>query len=130
MKSAILTTLMLVAVSSQPVLAAQCQYGACNVGSDAGSGVLLSVAQTDKDMVLKRLNDASNASESMSKRMDGYLNNDKLKVNTDSTRKGPGNSISTPADELAPVRQLKAIRPELVLYPLSQPVITFNERMA
>ncbi|ENR9964088.1 hypothetical protein ACEXTD_003074 [Salmonella enterica] len=130
MKSAILTTLILVAVGSQPVFAAQCQFGSCNANTAASSELLISAAQTDKDQVLKKLNDVSSASDAMSKRVESYLNNDRLKVNTDSTRKGPGNEIVKPTDELAPVRQLKAIRPELVQNPITQPVIAFYERLA
>lgn len=130
MKSAILTTLMLVAVGSQPVFAAQCQFGACNAETPTSSELLVSAAQTDIDVVSKKLNDASSTSRAMSKRVESYLNNDKLKVNTDSTRKGPGNEIAQPTDELAPVRQLKAIRPELVQNPISQPVVAFYERLA
>ncbi|EFR0233293.1 hypothetical protein HZM05_002858 [Salmonella enterica] len=130
MKSAILTTLMLVAVGSQPVFAAQCQFGSCNADTAASSELLVSAAQTDKDAVLKKLNDASSPSDAMSKRVESYLNNDSLKVNTESTRKGPGNEIVKPTDELAPVRQLKAIRPELVQNPITLPVIAFYERLA
>nr|WP_260630557.1 hypothetical protein [Pseudomonas aeruginosa] len=50
--------------------------------------------------------------------------------NTDSTRKGPGNTTIRPTDELAPTRQLKVIRPELVKNPDSQLVVAFNERLA
>ena len=130
MKSAILTTLMLVAVGTQPVFAAQCQFGSCNADIEASSELLVSAAQTDKDAVLKKLNDASSPSDAMSMRVESYLNNDRLKVNTDSTRKGPGNGIVKPTDELAPVRQLKAIRPELVQNPITQPLVAFYERMA
>ncbi|AWF56114.1 hypothetical protein CSC12_6242 (plasmid) [Klebsiella michiganensis] len=35
-----------------------------------------------------------------------------------------------PTDELAPVRQLKVIRPELVQNPITQPLVAFYERMA
>ena len=126
MKSAILTTLMLVAVGSQPVFAAKCQFGAC----DASSEILVSAAQTDKDAVLKKLNDATSRSDVMSKRFESYLSNDRLKVNTDSTKKGPSNEIAKPRDELAPVRQLKAIRPELVQTPIFQPIVAFYERLA
>ena len=62
--------------------------------------------------------------------MESYLGNKKLKVNTDSTRKGPGNTTIRPTDELAPTRQLKVIRPELVKNPDSQLVVAFNERLA
>ncbi|STN25022.1 Uncharacterised protein [Escherichia coli] len=54
MKSAILTTLMLVAVGSQPVFAAKCQFGACDADTVASSEILVSAAQTDKDAVLKK----------------------------------------------------------------------------
>lgn len=130
MKSAILTTLMLVAVGSQPVFAAQCQFGACNADTVANSKLQVSAAQTDNDAVLKKLNDATSPSDVMSKRFESYLSNDRLKVNTDSTRKGPSNEIAKPTDELAPVRQLKAIRPELVQTPIFQPVVAFYERLA
>ncbi|MEA4036299.1 hypothetical protein VBJ03_23980, partial [Enterobacter hormaechei] len=82
MKSVILTTLMLVAVGTQPVFAAQCQFGSCNADIEASSELLVSAAQTDKDAVLKKLNDASSPSDAMSKRVESYLNNDRLKVNT------------------------------------------------
>ena len=119
MKSAILTTLMLVAVGSQPVFAAKCQFGACDADTVASS-----------DAVLKKLNDATSRSDVMSKRFESYLSNDRLKVNTDSTKKGPSNEIAKPRDELAPVRQLKAIRPELVQTPIFQPIVAFYERLA
>lgn len=54
MKSVILTTLMLVAVGTQPVFAAQCQFGSCNADIEASSELLVSAAQTDKDAVLKK----------------------------------------------------------------------------
>ncbi|TAD40777.1 hypothetical protein DBZ78_23200 [Salmonella enterica subsp. enterica serovar Brancaster] len=63
MKSAILTTLMLVAVGSQPVFAAKCQFGACDADTVASSEILVSAAQTDKDAVLKKLNDATSRSD-------------------------------------------------------------------
>ncbi|ECT2707686.1 hypothetical protein DY920_19930 [Salmonella enterica subsp. enterica serovar Derby] len=130
MKSAILTTLMLVAVGSQPVFAAKCQFGACDADTVASSESLVSAAQTDKDAVLKKLNDATSRSDVMSKWFESYLSNDRLKVNTDSTKKGPSNEIAKPRDELAPVRQLKAIRPELVQTPIFQPIVAFYERLA
>ncbi|HAX7125675.1 TPA: hypothetical protein JTN94_002420 [Escherichia coli] len=126
MKSALLTTLMLVAVGSHPVFAAQCQFGSCNADTAASIELLVSEIQTNKDEVLN----ASSPSDAMAKRVESYLNNGRLKVNTDSTRKGPGNEIVKPTDELAPVRQLKAIRPELVQNPITLPVVAFYERLA
>ncbi|CAM7004571.1 MULTISPECIES: hypothetical protein [Escherichia] len=130
MKSALLTTLMLVAVGSHPVFAAQCQFGSCNADTAASIELLVSEIQTNKDEVLKKINDASSPSDAMAKQVESYLNNGRLKVNTDSTRKGPGNEIVKPTDELAPVRQLKAIRPELVQNPITLPVVAFYERLA
>ncbi|RLX79054.1 hypothetical protein EAI48_26460, partial [Escherichia coli] len=46
---------------------------------------------------------------------------------------GPGKNlqaITVSTDELAPTRQLKVIRPELVKNPDSQLVVAFNERLA
>nr|WP_233341286.1 hypothetical protein [Escherichia coli]UGK56763.1 hypothetical protein [Escherichia coli] len=83
-----------------------------------------------KTQFLKKLNDATSRSDVMSKRFESYLSNDRLKVNTDSTKKGPSNEIAKPRDELAPVRQLKAIRPELVQTPIFQPIVAFYERLA
>lgn len=130
MKSGILTTLMLVAVGPQPAFAAQCQYGACNADTMISSKHQVSAAQTNIDAVLNKLTDATSPSDVMSKRFESYLSNDRLKVNTDSTRKGPSNEIAKPTDELAPVRQLKAIRPELVQAPIFQPVVAVYGRLA
>ncbi len=54
MKSALLTTLMLVAVGSHPVFAAQCQFGSCNADTAASIELLVSEIQTNKDEVLKK----------------------------------------------------------------------------
>ncbi|MDM1171605.1 hypothetical protein HXZ40_25450 [Escherichia coli] len=110
MKSAILTTLMLVAVGSQPVFAAKCQFGACDADTVASSESLVSAAQTDKDAVLKKLNDATSRSDVMSKRFESYLSNDRLKVNTDSTKKGPSNEIAKPSEPPRESWRLNSLR--------------------
>ena len=130
MKSTLLSTLMLVAVGVQPVFAAQCQYGACGTENDPGIGFLMSSVQMDKGEHLKELSGVATTGDTISKKMESYLGNKKLKVNTDSTRKGPGNTTIRPPDELAPTSQLKVIRPELVKNPDSQLVVAFNERLA
>ncbi|EBF7968876.1 hypothetical protein CRP83_17310 [Salmonella enterica] len=121
---------MLVAVGVQPVFAAQCQYGACGTDNDPGIGFLMSSVQMDQGEQLKELSGVATTGDTISKKMESYLGNKKLKVNTDSTRKGPGNTTIRPTDELAPTRQLKVIRPELVKNPDSQLVVAFNERLA
>jgi len=130
MKSTLLSTLMLVAVGVQPVFAAQCQYGACGTENDPGIGFLMSSVQMDKGEHLKELSGVATTGDTISKKMESYLGNKKLTVHTDSTRKGPGNTTIRPTDELAPTRQLKVIRPELVKNPDSQLVVAFNERLA
>lgn len=130
MKSTVLSTLMLVAVGVQPVFAAQCQYGACGTEKDVGIGLLVSSVQPDQGELLKEPSGVATKGDTISKKMESYLGNKKLKVNTDSTRKGPGNTTIRPTDELAPTRQLKVIRPELVKNPDYPLVIAFNERLA
>lgn len=117
MKSTLLSTLMLVAVGVQPVFAAQCQYGACGTDNDPGIGFLMSSVQMDQGEQLKELSGVATTGDTISKRWKA-TGNKKLKVNTDSTRKGPGNTTIRPTDELAPTRQLKVIRPELVKIPI------------
>ncbi|EAA2291695.1 hypothetical protein DNI00_24925, partial [Salmonella enterica subsp. enterica] len=114
----------------QPVFAAQCQYGACGTENDPGIVFLMSSVQMDQGEQLKELSGVATTGDTISKKMESYLGNKKLKVNTDSTRKGPGNTTIRPTDELAPTRQLKVIRPELVKNPDSQLVVAFNERLA
>ncbi len=62
---------------------------------------------------------------------DGKLQgNKKLKVNTDSTRKGPGNTTIRPTDELAPNEATKSYPARTGKNPDSQLVVAFNERPA
>lgn len=96
MKSTLLSTLMLVAVGVQPVFAAQCQYGACGTENDPGIVFLMSSVQMDQGEQLKGLSGVATTGDTISKKMESYLGNKKLKVNTDSTRKGPGNTTIRP----------------------------------
>ena len=130
MRSVILNTLLLVAVGSQPVIAANCVHGACEIERPAKSEVLIAHYQTPESDIPGSHVDPGKTSEALSRKIDSYLNNEDLKINNESTRKGPGNSTQIQPDELAPIRQLKAIRPELVLTPMLQPVISGTERLA
>ncbi|MBL5885589.1 hypothetical protein I7V28_18955 [Lelliottia amnigena] len=115
MKLKILNVFLLVAVSSQPVMASVCANGACQLTERVQAReVSASVAASD------HLTASPKTSDELARKLDGYLKNDKLKVNNDSTHKGPGSSQVQQTDELAPIRQLKVIRPELVQMPLFQ----------
>ena len=126
MKSALLSTLILVAVGVQPVIASQCQFGACNIGDNKG---LLITAKTNPETLSEALSGEALHEQQMSKNIERYLGKN-LKVNTDSTRKGPGSSSIRSADELAPIRQLKVIRPELVNNGDHSLAIAYYERLA
>ncbi|EIC1587042.1 hypothetical protein K9692_004474 [Escherichia coli] len=130
MKSSILSTILLVAVSTQPVFAGNCINGACAADLTAvrsATTVNATVKSHELDEVSKNAS-AGKSMDALLGQMDSFLNNDKIRINTDSTHKGPGSSTDKPYDELAPIRRYKAIRPELVLSPVLQPVISFRER--
>lgn len=113
MKVKMLNIFLLMAVSSQPVMATACANGACQL-SDKVQSREISANIVDSE----HLAASSKSSDDLARKLESYLKNDKLKVNNDSTRKGPGTSQLHQSDELAPIRQLKVIRPELVQTPL------------
>ncbi len=61
---------------------------ACGTENDPGIGFLMSSVQMDKGEHLKELSGVATTGDTISKKMESYLGNKKLKVNTDSTRKG------------------------------------------
>ena len=113
MKLKMLNMLLLVAVSFQPVMASVCANGACQL-SERVQAREVSATIADSG----HLTASSKTSDELARKLERYLKNDKLKVNNDSTHKGPGTSKVQQTDELAPIRLLKVIRPELVQTPL------------
>ncbi len=115
MKLKLMNVLLLVAVSSQPVMASVCANGACQL-SERVQARAMSATIADSG----HLAASPKTSDELARKLEGYLKNEKLKVNNDSTHKGPGTSQTQQPDELAPIRQLKVIRPELVQMPIFQ----------
>lgn len=125
MKVKMLNIFLLMAVSSQPVMATVCANGACQLSDSVQSREVSATTAASENLTV-----SSKTSEDLARKLESYLKNDKLKVNNDSTHKGPGTSQIHQSDELAPIRQLKVIRPELVQTPLLHLMQTGNVRFA
>lgn len=125
MKVKMLNIFLLMAVSSQPVMATVCANGACQLSDSVQSREVSATTTASENLAV-----SSKTSEDLARKLESYLKNDKLKVNNDSTHKGPGTSQIHQSDELAPIRQLKVIRPELVQTPLLHLMQSGNVRFA
>jgi len=122
MKKVILSTILLFSISTHPLLAAHCQDGICPVapvkigeGLQTGDNTRGETAKNSMSEVFKKM-------ELMEKRP--------VRIDNESTHKGPSSSTGHVSDDLAPVRRYMPLRPELVQSPMFSAKYSGNERIA